>query len=75
MNSKDRNNLKFLMSLDDEEFDNWMEEAKPDDIEYALEIIRSSRSELIVQEMELKELQDINLTEVKKLLERIKKNV
>ena len=52
-----------------------MEEASDDDIEYALEIIRKSKSELMVEQMELQELaimDEGDIVEAKYLLDRIK---
>lgn len=58
MNDWDRDNLEFLMSLGTEEFDAWMEQADTEDIEYARELIRQSRTELLVQEMDLKDAEE-----------------
>ena len=75
MNDKDRKNLNFLMKSPQKVFEKWMEEASDDDIEYALEIIRKSKSELMVEQMELQELaimDEGDIVEAKYLLDRIK---
>lgn len=75
MKERDRKNLKFLMDSPQDEFDKWMEEASMDDIDYALEIIRQSKTELMVEQMELQELATMDendIVEAKHLLNRIK---
>ena len=75
MNEKDKNNLNFLLHSPQKDFDKWMEEASDDDIEYALEIIRQSKAELMVEQMELQELaimDEGDIVEAKYLLDRIK---
>ena len=72
MTDWDKNNLKFIMETDDGAFDVWLEQADDRDIEYALELIRMARTELMVQEMEqcLDDVED--LTVAKNLLNKIK---
>ena len=75
MNEHDKKNLEFLMKAPQKDFEKWMEEASMDDIEYALEIIRKSKSELMVEQMELQELaimDEDDIVEAKHLLNRIK---
>ena len=75
MNDRDRRNLNFLMKSPQKDFEKWMEEASMDDIDYALEIIRKSKSELMVEQMELQELaimDEDDIVEAKHLLNRIK---
>jgi hypothetical protein len=71
MNDWDRDNLKFIMETDDGAFDVWLEQADDRDIEYALELIRMARAELMVQEMEMTDSVS-NFTEANLLIERIK---
>lgn len=71
MNNRDKDNLKFIMETDDDSFDEWLEKADDNDIDYALELIRKSRAELLVQEMEMTD-NISNFTEANKLIERIK---
>lgn len=56
MNKWDRNNLDYLMSLSEEEFDEFMASVPDEDIEYAIELIQTRRAENLV---ELEELRDI----------------
>ena len=75
MNEHDKKNLEFLMKSSQKDFEKWMDEASMDDIDYALEIIRKSKSELIVEQMELQELaimDDNDIVEAKHILNRIK---
>lgn len=73
MKKKDRDNLKFIMSCSNEQFDEWMENATPEDIDYALEIIRLAKSELILEQMELEEVCETDeFTEAMKVINRIK---
>jgi hypothetical protein len=71
MNEWDRDNLKFIMETDDGAFDEWLEQADDNDINYALELIRMARAELMVQEMEMTDSVS-NFTEANLLIERIK---
>jgi len=71
MNNWDRDNLKFIMETDDGAFDVWLGQADDRDIEYALELIRMARAELMVQEMEITDSVS-NFTEANLLIERIK---
>jgi hypothetical protein len=73
MNKRDRENLNFLMSLNDKEFEKWMESLDGDDLDYAVDLIRRSRSELLLEEMELMETtQSARFTEARAIIDRIK---
>ena len=75
MNDHDKNNLNFLLYSNQKDFEAWMKEASVDDIDYALEIIRKSKSELIVEQMELQEMAimyEDDIGEAKHILNRIK---
>lgn len=58
MNDWDRDNLEFILTLGTDEFDDWMEQAEHDDIEYAIKLIRQKRTELSVQAMDLQDVQE-----------------
>lgn len=58
MNDWDRDNLEFLMSLGTEEFDAWMEQADQEDIDYAVKLIHEARTELSLQEMDLRDAEE-----------------
>jgi hypothetical protein len=71
MNEWDKDNLNFIMNASEEGFDEWLEQADNDDIDYALELIRMAKAELMVQEMEMTDTVS-NFTEANQLIERIK---
>jgi hypothetical protein len=53
MNNWDRDNLNFLLTIDSETFEDWLQQADEDDIDYAIELLRAAKSELIVEQMEV----------------------
>jgi hypothetical protein len=75
MNSRDRANLDFLMNTSPEDFDAWMDAASNDDIDYAMELIKRSKVELMVQQIELQDLMveyEEDMTDARLAIERIK---
>lgn len=71
MNKRDRDNLKFLMAIDEKTFDDWMNHADDDDIEYALQLIKIAKVELLSKQIELiDEVKDFS--DAKEVIERIK---
>lgn len=74
MNDHDRNNLRFIMSLDDEQFDVWSENIADDDIQYAIELIQQARLELAEQECNLLEfdLVDSDFAEARAVLNKFR---
>lgn len=75
MNDHDKKNLDFILYAPQNEFDKWMEEASMDDIDYALEIIRQSKVEIMMEQIELQDLAVMDhddVTEAKNILNRIK---
>ena len=56
MNSRDRANLEFLMNTPEDHFDEWLETANDDDLEYALDLIRKSKTEKMIEMIELQDL-------------------
>lgn len=73
MNKHDRDNLKFLMKCPESEFDAWMDNASSDDVSYALELIKLAKSEMLLEEIELREcLELVDFTEATAVIERIK---
>ena len=71
MNDWDRDNLHFILNTTDESFEDWLDQADNDDIDYALNLIRTAKAELLTQEHEL--LDDINDTaEANLLIDRIR---
>ena len=71
MNEWDRDNLNFIMNITDEGFDEWLDQADNDDIDYALKLIRMAKAELLLQEMEFTD-EISNFAEASQLIERIK---
>jgi hypothetical protein len=71
MNEWDRDNLDFIMNISEEGFDEWLDQADNDDIDYALGLIRMAKSELLVEELSI--MDDIEDTAVAKaILDRIR---
>lgn len=67
MNPHDLNNVRYIMSLNDDQFSEWADGLTDDDLEYAMEILRAARSENVRQELELMdEVEDF--TEAKNVL-------
>jgi hypothetical protein len=55
MNDYDRNNLEFISSLNEQEFDTWMETLDDDDVHYAIDLLQQARVELLGMEQDLLE--------------------
>jgi hypothetical protein len=75
MNDWDRDNLEFIMNVTSEDFDIWLEQADSDDIQYAIELIRMRKKEMISEEIVCKmeltdDVPDVSLAA--SLLNRIK---
>lgn len=71
MNDWDRDNLNFIMNISEDGFDEWLEQADNDDIDYALSLIRIAKSELLVEELNI--MDDVEDTAVAKaILDRIR---
>jgi hypothetical protein len=75
MNHHDLNNLNYILNLSANEMQTWLDAQTPDDLHYAWEIIRSRTAEMIVEEMDLDELEDTDLTQANTLINRIKNKV
>ena len=52
MNDHDRNNLNFIMSLDEDGFEQWSATLSQDDVDYALELIKAARVEVMMKAAE-----------------------
>ena len=80
MNDWDRDNLEFLVSIGQEEFQAWMDQADQEDITYAMELIRQARTENMVQEMELRDSIEFyekknDFPDAKLVIDRIKNEI
>ncbi len=53
MNDFDRENLEFFINASSSEFDDWAEQAADDDLQYAINLIRQARRELLEQELQV----------------------
>lgn len=53
MNDFDRDNLEFFLHGDQKEFEEWMEQASTEDLDYALKLIRIAKAEMLEQHYEL----------------------
>jgi len=73
MNERDRANLSFLMKCPQHQFDEWMEKASADDVDYAIELIRKAKIEMLDKQVELEHQLDVDdFTEARAVIERIK---
>jgi hypothetical protein len=74
MNDWDKDNLNFLLTIDSETFEDWLSQADEDDIDYAIELLRAAKSELIVEQMEILDgVQDISTAN--NFIEQIRKTL
>jgi hypothetical protein len=63
------------MNTSAEDFDAWMQTASNDDIDYAMELIKRSKVELMVQQIELQDLMveyEEDMADARLAIERIK---
>lgn len=53
MNDHDRSNLNFILSLDTpEKFNEWALQLTSDNMQYAIDLIKHARSEMMIQTLE-----------------------
>ena len=71
MNRRDRENLKFLLTVSEESFNDWLSQADNDDVEYALELIKMAKSEFMVKQLELTD-EVPNFNEAKVVIDKIR---
>lgn len=73
MNKHDRDNLIYIMSLSNDEFEDWAQSVSEDDIQYAIELIKAARTESFIQEQELLDaMEDSDLSEARAVLEKFR---
>lgn len=61
MNDWDKDNLRFIMNKNSVEFNEWMEQACDDDLQYAQELIRAAKAEIALQVAQLcDEVEDLS---------------
>lgn len=69
MNDHDKSNLNFILNLDEDQFDKWYAKISPDDVDYAIELLKQARSQLYMAQSELLDpIEDV--TEAKSLLKK-----
>lgn len=49
MNQHDRDNLNFILSLDENGFERWYSQLSIDDMDYAIELLQMARTEVAVE--------------------------
>ena len=69
MNDWDKNNLQFILSLNEDEFEDWYACLDEDDVAYAMELLKQARTEVNVQ---LASLYDdiLDVTDAKNVLKQ-----
>jgi hypothetical protein len=72
MNDFDRDNLEFFLHGDEKEFEEWMEQASSEDLDYALKLIRIAKAEVLEQHYEFIDAVPF-LDDAKKLLKQFTK--
>jgi CYTH domain-containing protein len=76
MNEWDRDNLNFILSVDEREFEAWLSQLSKEDVIYALELFARHRNELVVAEMELLEsAEELDCTEALSFINRVKEKL
>lgn len=73
MNDHDRSQLNFIMSLSDDDFQEWAEQSPVEDVQYAIELIQQARVESYMLEQELTDaLEDSDLAEARSVLQKFR---
>lgn len=49
MNDRDKSNLQYILSLNEEKFEHWYATLSTDDMDYAMELLRTARTEIAIQ--------------------------
>ena len=76
MNEWDRDNLNFILTVDEREFEAWLSQLSKEDVIYALELFARHRNELVVAEMELLEsAEELDCTEALSFINRVKEKL
>ena len=72
MNQWDMDNLTWIRSASEEEFQEWMKQASDDEIVYALELLATARKQMSDEIAYLNDYEIVDYTDAKALIERIK---
>jgi hypothetical protein len=79
MNDYDRNNLNFILTLNNpEDWEAWAETLSEDDLRYALGLVKTAQAESLVQMLDLQEAMenesnDLDCTQALEFINRVKK--
>ena len=73
MNKNDREYFNFIMSLNEEQFERWMESIDQTQVDYAIKLMHIGRRENFLKEMELMENTGSDkFTQAKAIIDRIR---
>jgi len=74
MDKWDRDNLNFLLTVDEDTFDEFMAQSSEDDIQYAIELIQTHKAELLTRQLELEDalVEETGLDEARAVLNRFR---
>jgi hypothetical protein len=72
MNQWDMDNLTWIRTAPEEEFQEWMKQASDDDIRYALELLAMARKQMTDEMTYLNDYEIVDFTDAKALIGRIK---
>ena len=72
MNEWDRDNLKWIRSSPEEEFDEWMAQASDEEIRYAIGLLVIAKKQIDDEITYLNDCDIVDFKDAKALIERIK---
>lgn len=74
MDKWDRDNLNFLLTVDEDTFDEFMAQSSEDDIQYAIELIQTHKAELLTRQLELEDalVEETGLDQARAVLNRFR---
>jgi hypothetical protein len=76
MDKWDRDNLNFLLNVDEDTFEEFMAQSSDDDIQYAIELIQTHKAELLTRQIELEdaliEAEGLDLSDAQDVLSRFR---
>lgn len=71
MNDWDKDNLHFLLTVDSEVFEDWLNQADEDDVAYAIELLQQAKTDLIVEKIEYLD-NVLDVSDAKDILKKIR---
>lgn len=74
MDKWDRDNLNFLLTVDETTFEEFMAESSDDDIQYAIQLIQTHKAELLSRQIELEDalVEENGLNEARAVLAKFR---